>query len=98
MINLNFEKINETNAGLARMLKHKQELINETQEFLNQFSEDETGNMSDETYMLCENLGANESLIRFLSELLIRENNEFNKAITIEGLTGLLAIEKNLLK
>lgn len=98
MTNLNFKKVNVSNAGLARLLIDKQRLIKAAQEFLNQFTEDETGYMSDETYLLCEKLGVNERVINFLSQLLIRENNEFNKAITVEGLEGLLAVEKNLNK
>ena len=84
MTNLNFEKVNVSNAGLARLVKDKQQLIKDSQEFLNQFSEDETGYMSDETYLLCEKLGVNESVINFLSQLLKRENNEFNEAIREE--------------
>jgi hypothetical protein len=81
MMNLKFEKLTVSNAGLSRMIKDKQDLIKKACEFLNKFSEDENGNMSDETYLMMQSLDVDQRTINYLGQLLNENNKVLNRSI-----------------
>ena len=80
-MNLNFEKVNVSSTGLTRMLQDKQDLIKKACEFLNKFSEDENGNMSDETYLIMHSLDVDNRTINYLGQLLSENNKVLNRSI-----------------
>jgi len=70
--------ITPSKKAIDAITKNNQGLINDSLKFLSEFSEDEYGNMTDEVYIRCQKLGANERTINYLRGLVLTNQWDLN--------------------
>ena len=71
--------VTPSQTAIDRIIENKQNLINDSLNFLSLFSENEDGEISDEVYMLCYKIGVKEQTLQYLQNLLSKEQIELNE-------------------
>ena len=70
--------ITPSKEAIDRLIKYQKRLINDSNNFLSKFSEDENGNVSHEVYIRRQKFGVDEQIINYLQSFLQQQQYDLD--------------------